>query len=131
VLIGATAIPVWARNVDILPVHFGASGLGAAVGVLELAGHRTSAMNALGIIAAAVEMLMMFALLRRGSSSGSLMHGAEVLSGPMALVLRIAVASMPGLQLPAAVCAVAGSVMTRFAWIEAGRRSAVTSREPR
>ena len=31
VLIGATVIPVWARNVDILPIHFGASGLGAAV----------------------------------------------------------------------------------------------------
>ncbi|HUF24374.1 MAG TPA: NrfD/PsrC family molybdoenzyme membrane anchor subunit [Vicinamibacterales bacterium] len=124
VLIGATAIPVWARNVDILPIHFGASGLGAAVSILELLGHRTAAMNALGILAATVEMLIIFALVRRGSSSGALMHGAEVLSGPMVLVLRIAAVSMPGLQLPAAACAIAGSLMTRFAWIDAGRRSA-------
>jgi hypothetical protein len=131
VLIGATAIPVWARNVDILPIHFGASGLGAAVSILELIGHRTAAMNALGILAAAVEMLIIFALVRRGSSSGALMHGAEVLSGPLVLVLRVAAVSMPGLRLPAAACAIAGSLLTRFAWIDAGRRStAAPSRTP-
>lgn len=123
VLIGATAIPVWARNVDVLPMHFGASGLAAAVGILELIGHRTPAMNALGILAATVELLIIFALVRRGSSSGALMHGAEVLSGPLVLVLRVAAVSMPGFQVPAAACAVAGSLMTRFAWIEAGRRT--------
>src|SRR4051812_46699206 len=36
VLIGATAIPVWNSNAADLPLHFGASGLGAAVGLLEL-----------------------------------------------------------------------------------------------
>lgn len=124
VLIGATAIPVWARNVDILPIHFGASGLGAAVGILELAGHRTPAMNALGIGAASVELLIIFALIRRGSSRGTLMHGAEVLSGPMALILRAAAVSMPGLQIPAAACAIIGSILTRLAWMDAGRLSA-------
>src|SRR5262249_53761956 len=39
VLIGATAIPVWNRNAGSLPIHFAASGLGAAVGLLELMGH--------------------------------------------------------------------------------------------
>ncbi|HEX6324276.1 MAG TPA: NrfD/PsrC family molybdoenzyme membrane anchor subunit [Vicinamibacterales bacterium] len=124
VLIGATAIPVWARNVDILPVHFGASGLAAAVSILELLGHRTNAMNALGILAAAVELLIIFALARRGSSSGTLMHGAEVLSGPVALVLRLAAIALPGLRIAAAIVTLAGSLLTRLAWIDAGRRSA-------
>jgi formate-dependent nitrite reductase membrane component NrfD len=124
VLIGATAIPVWARNVDILPIHFGASGLAAAVSILELLGHRTAAMNALGILAAAVELLVIFALARRGSSSGAMMHGAEVLSGPMALVLRLAAIPLPGLRIAAAVVTLTGSLLTRLAWIEAGKRSA-------
>jgi len=49
VLIGATTIPVWNQNAGELPLHFGASGLGAAVGILELLGHRKSrALQALG-----------------------------------------------------------------------------------
>ena len=35
VLIGATAIPVWSQNVRILPLHFGASGVGSAVSCLN------------------------------------------------------------------------------------------------
>lgn len=124
VLIGATAIPVWARNVDILPVHFGASGLGAAVSILELLGHRTSAMNALGIVAAAVETVMIAILLTRGSSAGRLMHGAEILSGPLPLVLRLVAPHMPIVRAAAAALTIAGSLLTRLAWIDAGRRSA-------
>lgn len=124
VLIGATAIPVWARNVDILPVHFGASGLGAAVAVLELAGHRTAAMNALGITAAAVETMIILVLLRRRSSSGALMHGAEILAGPLPLVMRLIAAQSPTFRVAAAALTLAGSLLTRFAWIDAGRRSA-------
>jgi len=58
VLIGATAIPVWSRNVSLLPIHFGASGLGSAVSLLELMGHRDTALNNLGIGTAAVETLI-------------------------------------------------------------------------
>lgn len=123
VLIGATAIPVWSRNVGVLPIHFGASGLAASVSLLELAGHHTNAMNALGILAAAVEMLITFAMIRRGSSAGPLMHGAEVLSGPASLVLRVVAIQMPGLRVAAAIIALAGSLLTRFAWIGAGRSS--------
>ncbi|MBI2835259.1 MAG: polysulfide reductase NrfD [Acidobacteria bacterium] len=46
VLIGATAIPAWSKNVKILPFHFGASALGTAVSVLELLGHGQLALNA-------------------------------------------------------------------------------------
>ena len=123
VLIGATAIPVWARNVDVLPLHFGASGLGAAVSILELMGHRTDAMNALGILAAAVETMLILVLMRRGASSGRLMHGAEVLSGPLPLVLRLAAAHIPTVRLATAVLTLIGSLLTRVAWIQAGRRT--------
>lgn len=124
VLIGATAIPVWARNVDVLPIHFGASGLGAAVSVLELLGHRTAAMNALGVIAAAVETVLILILLRRGSSAGRLMHGAEVLSGPLPLALRLVASHIPAVRIATAVLTLAGSLLTRVAWISAGRTSA-------
>jgi formate-dependent nitrite reductase membrane component NrfD len=124
VLIGATVIPVWSRNVDLLPIHFGASGLAAAVGILELAGHRTRAMNALGIFAAAIELLVIFALTRRRASHGPLMRGAEILSGPFALVVRVAAVSAPQLRLIAALVAIAGSLVTRVAWIQAGRQAA-------
>ena len=56
VLIGATTIPVWNQNAGELPLHFGASGLGAGVGILELLGHRKSqALQALGLGAALFE----------------------------------------------------------------------------
>ena len=54
VLLGATAIPVWSRNARVLPMLFGASGMGAAVSTLELLGHRTRALNRIGIGAALV-----------------------------------------------------------------------------
>ncbi|MEX2273582.1 MAG: NrfD/PsrC family molybdoenzyme membrane anchor subunit [Vicinamibacterales bacterium] len=124
VLIGATAIPVWARNVDVLPIHFGASGLGAAVSMLELLGHRTAAMNALGILASAVETLLIVVFIRRGSSAGRLMHSAGILSGPLPLALRLLGAAVTGMRIAAAIVTLAGSLLTRLAWLEAGRRSA-------
>src|SRR2546421_6713071 len=49
VLIGATAIPVWNDNAGDLPLHFGASGVNAAVGLLELVGpEKNPALPALG-----------------------------------------------------------------------------------
>src|SRR2546428_13131245 len=56
VLIGATAIPVWNQNVSDLPIHFAASGVGAAGGLLEMMGHgKSRALQALGLGAALVE----------------------------------------------------------------------------
>lgn len=123
VLIGATAIPVWARNVDVLPIHFGASGLGAAVSVLELLGHRTPTMNALGIAAAAVETLLILLFLRRGSSAGRLMHAAEILSGPVPLALRLVASHIPAVRIATAIVTIAGALLTRVSWIHAGRRA--------
>lgn len=123
VLIGATVIPVWSRNVDILPIHFGASGLGAAVSALELLGHRTAAMNALGILAAAIETVIVMILVRRGSSAGGLMHAAEAMSGPLPLALRLIGAQSATLRIAAAAITIAGSLMTRIAWIKAAAPS--------
>src|SRR5262249_50131875 len=48
VLIGATAIPAWFLHRTLLPIHFGTAGLGSAAAVLELLGHRISALNFIG-----------------------------------------------------------------------------------
>src|SRR5205823_95962 len=58
VLIGATAIPVWSRHRRLLPLHFGASALGAAVSLVELTGPRTTSLNLIGIAAAAIETVI-------------------------------------------------------------------------
>lgn len=136
VLIGVTAIPVWAAHARYLPWHFGASSLGAVVGILELLGHRGAAMNALGVVAAATLTFMRghVELDRRSASkplktgaSGTITRLGDVLSGPVALLMRLIWPSVPAPRLIAAVCAIIGSVVTRFGWIAAGRASVVAA----
>ena len=139
VLIGATAIPVWNRNAGELPLHFGASGLGAAVGILELLGHRKSrALQALGLGAAVFETWEGLRLenrseaaldpLKRGSS-GLITRAGGALSGSIPLLLRtLSLFSSrkrsSSLRRWAAASSVAGSLITRIAWIHAGHVSA-------
>jgi formate-dependent nitrite reductase membrane component NrfD len=132
VLIGATAIPVWSRNVTLLPVHFGASGVGSAVSILELMGHRVAALNALGIGAAAVETAIGFSLEARGDAaldplkhgwSGRVTRMGGVLSGPVPLAIRVLAGNRPAARRLAAVSTIAGSLLTRFGWLAAGRDS--------
>jgi hypothetical protein len=133
VLIGATAIPVWSTNVAVLPLHFAASGVGAAVSVLELMGHRERALNVLGIGAAAVETTIGFTLeARRSQALDPLKHGRSgqitrlggLLSGPVPLALRLLGRSSRRARRAAAVATIAGSLLTRVGWIAAGRESA-------
>jgi len=134
VLVGATAIPAWNRSVSVLPMHFAASGLGAAVSLLELLGHRHPALNRLGIAAALAEIATgvvheldddpAHAPLKEGSS-GALVRAGGVLSGPVPLLLRLF-----GARKAAAVAALAGSLLTRYGWVEAGRESARDPRVP-
>lgn len=128
VLLGATAIPVWKEHVHLLPVHFGASALGSAVSLLELRGHRHPALNALGLGATIFETATGVALEGRNDrESEPLRHGPTgrltrlggVLSGPVPLALRLL-----GARRAAAISTLAGSLITRFAWVEAGRASA-------
>jgi hypothetical protein len=139
VLIGATAIPVWNHNAGDLPLHFGASALGAAVGILELMGHRKNrALQALGLGAALFETLEGLRIegrshahldpLKQGTS-GWITRAGGVLSGSIPVVLRAASLAAKSkrstsLRQWAAYSAIAGSLITRIGWITAGRASA-------
>lgn len=115
VLLGVTAIPVWKEHADFLPVHFGASALGSAVSLLELRGHRNDALRSLGAAAAAFETAADFAL----EQKTTLLNVAGALSGPIPFALRLF-----GKRKAAAAATLVGSLLTRFAWVEAGKRSA-------
>jgi formate-dependent nitrite reductase membrane component NrfD len=130
VLIGATAIPVWSRNVALLPVHFGASGVGAAVSTLELLGHRDPALRKLGIGAAAIETAIGVALEARSDRtldplkhgwSGRMTRAGGVLSGPVPLVLRLIGRRSATVRRAAAISTIAGALLTRMGWLEAGK----------
>ena len=137
VLIGATAIPAWNENAGDLPMHFGMSGLSAAVGLLELMGNNKSrALQALGLGAALFECWEGLRIeMRRNASleplkygtSGTLTRAGGLLSGPIPALLRVM--SLFGgtgnrFRKAASVSAVAGSLLTRIAWIYAGHESA-------
>ena len=142
VLIGATAIPVWNENVSDLPIHFGMSGLSAAVGLLELMGnHKSRALGALGLGAALFECWEGLRIETRQSSAlGPLKHGTSgtltraggLLSGPLPAALRLVslLSGSRSLRKAAAVSAVAGSLLTRIAWVYAGHVSARDWRIP-
>ena len=132
VLIGATANPVWSHNRKALPPHFLASAVGGAGGVLELMGFLVPATNFLGLAAAAIETLLgvhfelsrlpVNAPLHRGKSAWTF-RIAGVLAGPGALLLRLLSDSAGGRR-AAAICFLAGSLLSRYGWILAGVASA-------
>jgi len=128
VLIGATAIPAWFLHHKLLPIHFGAAGLGSAAALLELLGHRIAPLNMIGLLAAAVEtvLLIWLSVDKHGvadraiheHSSGWLIRVAEVLTGPIALVLRF-FGAIP----LAAISFLVGALVSRFGWIAVGKIS--------
>lgn len=136
VLIGATAIPAWNANAADLPMHFGMSGLSAAVGLLELMGNNKSrALQALGLGAALFECWEGLRIeMRRNASleplkyggSGLMTRAGGLLSGPLPAVLRLIslFSDNRSFRRAAAMSAVAGSLLTRVAWIYAGHVSA-------
>lgn len=129
VLVAATAVPAWFLHRRLLPLLFGVAGLGSAAAALELLGFRLAALHAVGLLAAAVETVVAVALEARGHGagdralregrSGLLVRGAGLLAGPLALLLRLA-----GWIGPAALAFLAGSLLARFGWLEAGKASA-------
>ena len=97
--------------------------------LLELLGHRAPALNRLGLGAAAIETVLLIQIeWRRDAvnrplltgSSGALVRAGAWLTGPLPLALRL----IPGLRLAASVSMTTGSLVTRFGWMAAGRRSA-------
>ena len=128
VLIGATAIPAWFLHRVLLPIHFGIAGLGSAAALLELLGHRIAPLNAVGFFAAAVEsaLLVWLTIDKHGAadraihehSSGWLIRIGEILTGPLALVLRLF-----SLVPFAAISFLVGALISRFGWIVVGKVS--------
>jgi formate-dependent nitrite reductase membrane component NrfD len=137
VLIGATAIPVWSAHAATLPIHFGASALASAVALLELFGHDERALEVLGLVAAAMETWTGWRIesrrdvasepLRRGGTGVTIRAGG-LFSGPLPLLLRFAGIRSKRARRAAAASALLGSLITRVAWIDAGKASA---RDPR
>ncbi|HEX8154843.1 MAG TPA: hypothetical protein VF698_17045, partial [Thermoanaerobaculia bacterium] len=128
-----TSIPVWSKHVELLPVHFGASALASATSLLELRGHRQPALNALGILAAAFETGAAMSIDKtrdresaplRNGDSGAKIRIAGALSGAVPLALRVLGGKSRKARQLAALSTLAGSLLTRFAWIDAGRASA-------
>jgi hypothetical protein len=132
VLLGATAIPAWYLHRTLLPIHFGVAGLGSAAALLELLGHRIAPLGALGFLAAGVETMLWIWLeidkhgkadrALRESHSGWLIRSGEILSGPLALILRLT-----NFIPLAAISFLLGALISRFAWISAGK---VCARDP-
>ncbi|MGB2714976.1 MAG: NrfD/PsrC family molybdoenzyme membrane anchor subunit [Vicinamibacterales bacterium] len=135
VLLGATAIPVWSRDVKLLPLQSGASSLGAAASLLELAGHRHRALHYIALGAAAVDSIAAARVARTsfgtqpGESTGTqLVRAGTVLAGPVPLALRLLGGRSRSVRQVAAVTAIAGSLLTRIGWVHAGRSSALSTR---
>ncbi len=137
VLIGATAIPVWAKYSKTLPIHFAASALASATALLDLRGHDEPALNALGLAAAAFETYMGIEIesdrdiesepLRHGPTGTTIRIGG-FFSGPLPLVLRLMGIRSKRARRAAAASSLLGSLITRVAWIEAGKASAADPR---
>ncbi|HYI11363.1 MAG TPA: NrfD/PsrC family molybdoenzyme membrane anchor subunit [Thermoanaerobaculia bacterium] len=115
VLLGVSAIPVWKEHADFLPIHFGASALGSAVSLLELRGHKRTALNQLALGASLFESAADHAV----EADSTLLRIAGALSGPVPFFLRLF-----GKRKAAAAATLLGSLATRFAWVEAGKQSA-------
>ena len=133
VLIGATAVPVWSQNRRFLPAHFLNSGLGGSSAILELAGFLIPATQILGFVTSAIETLLeIFFEIHKPGVDAPLHHGrsgvifriAGTLEGPLALLLRIFWGASPTGRHAAAVCFLVGALLSRYAWILAGRASA-------
>jgi hypothetical protein len=133
VLIGATAIPVWSENRELLPAHFLTSGLGGSAAILELSGFMIPATQVLGFVASGIETLIdIFLEVRKRPVDAPLHHGrsgktlrvAGLLEGPVAFLLRLFLGTSPTGRHAAAVCFLLGALLSRYAWIWAGRASA-------
>jgi formate-dependent nitrite reductase membrane component NrfD len=138
VLIGVTAIPVWARNARLLPFHFGMSGFSTASCLLELL-HDDPALHRINLVGAVGETLVGMRLeldhdrkqdpLKHGRS-GTLIRLGGLLSGPAPLAIRLLAGGSRNGRRSAALLSLAGSVVTRFAWLDAGQRSSEDPRIP-
>ncbi|MGZ7080726.1 MAG: NrfD/PsrC family molybdoenzyme membrane anchor subunit [Thermoanaerobaculia bacterium] len=118
VLLGVTSVPAWSKNAPVLPLQFGASGLAAAASLLELMGHRERALHAIATGATIVETATGT---RTATTGTNIMRIAKLVSGPIPIALRLL--GTRNARKAAAVATLLGSLLTRIAWVEAGRKS--------
>ena len=108
------------------------AGLGCAAALLELLGHRIAPLNAIGFVAAGTETILALLILinthgaadrvlHRGSS-GWLLQAAEILTGPLSLLLRAF-----GLIPFAAISFLVDALLSRYGWLLAGK---ISGRDP-
>jgi hypothetical protein len=102
-----------------------ATAAGAAAGMLECLGHRTGAVNYLGIAASLVTILAGTAITRRraheawlGSPAGRAWRWGDRLGGIAPLVLRAVAPEVPALRLLAGLLQIAGALLLRLALIQ-------------
>jgi formate-dependent nitrite reductase membrane component NrfD len=136
VLLCVTAIPVWSENRRLVPVVFLTGALGSAAATLELLGFLVPVTQFIGIVAGAVEIVIAIVIELRGryvdrplreGAVGWLTRAGAALAGPASLLLRIFSGHNSVARYAAAVCFIIGALITRIAWIGAGR---VSSRDP-
>jgi formate-dependent nitrite reductase membrane component NrfD len=136
VLIGVTAIPVWSENRKLVPAVFLTGAMGSAAAVLELLGFVVPVTQSIGVVASTFEIVIAIIIESRGryvdrplreGTAGRLTRAGSILAGPISLLLRIFWGHTSELRYAAALCFIAGALISRFAWIAAGRAS---SRDP-
>jgi len=136
VLLGVTAIPVWSENRRLVPVVFLAGGLGSAAAVLELLGFLVPVTQFIGIVAGTIETVVAIIIELRGryvdrplreGAVGWVTRGGAALAGPASLLLRMFSEHSSVARYFAAACFIIGALISRIAWIEAGR---VSARDP-
>jgi hypothetical protein len=128
VLLAVTVVPAWNSHAALLPLHFGTAALGSAAALLELLQGPLGALHVIGLAAAALETVLgIWTELHghgardralRSGRSGALVRASFVLAGPASLALRLL-----GLRAAADVAFLAGGLVGRFGWLEAGRAS--------
>ena len=133
VLLAVTAIPAWNSHRILLPVHFGSAALGSAAAALQLGGFSLASLRAISLGMAVVETVLAALLfLRRNprtdgplhlGRSGALLLAAEILTGPIALVLFLSLPPAFG-----SLAFMAGSLISRLGWVAVGRASAADVR---
>lgn len=136
VLLVVTAIPVWSENRRLIPAVFLAGGVGSASAVLELLGFPIPPTQLIGIVASTVETAIAVFIEARGryvdkplreGPVGWLVRSGGILAGPVSLLLRISWPHNVAVRDVAALSFIAGALISRYAWIAAGR---VSSRDP-
>jgi len=110
---------------------------GTSAGVLELLGFLNPATNGMALVAAGVETCLAVSIEMRGRAVdaplregkvGWLIRVAGTLTGPLPFLLRIFLGHAFAVRRVAGVCFILGALLSRYAWIAAGRISSHDSK---